>query len=96
MTLLEAVVQKMFANVIKLEAEINNKKVTIKDDDIIVGANNEKEECKRKQINTFGEDGNNQKPNYMPPTAEVKQDNGKQNNYLKCEMCVYKCKNKTP
>ena len=29
--LLEAVVQKMFVNVIKLEAELNNKKITIKD-----------------------------------------------------------------
>ena len=77
MTLLEAVVQKMFANVIKLEAEINNKKVTIKDNDIIVGANNEKEECKSKQINTFRDNGKNQKPNYKPPTVEVRQDNGK-------------------
>ena len=57
--LLEAVVQKMFVNVIKLEAEISNKKVIIKDNDIIVEANNDKAEFKSKQETTFREDGNN-------------------------------------
>ena len=91
--ILEAVVQKMFVNVIKLDAEINNKKVTIKDNYIIVDANDDKTECKSKQENSFREDGNNQKPNYKPPTVEVRQANDKQNNDLKCEMCDYKCKN---
>ena len=34
--LLEAAVQKMFLNVINLEAELNNKKITIKDKAISV------------------------------------------------------------
>ena len=49
----------MFVNVIKLEAEISNKKVIIKDNDIIVEANNDKAEFKSKQETTFREDGNN-------------------------------------
>ena len=51
--LLEAVVQKMFVNVIKLDAEINNKNVTIKDNNIIVEANDDKTECKSKKENSF-------------------------------------------
>ena len=93
MKLLEAVVQKMFENVIKLDAGINKKKIKIKDNDTIVEANDDKTVCKSKQENSFREDGNNQKPNYKPPTVEVRQDKDKQNNDFKCEMCDYKCKN---
>ena len=60
--LLEAVEQKIFVNVIKLDAEMNNKKVTIKDNDVIVEANDDKTECKSKQENSFREDGKNSKP----------------------------------
>ena len=91
--LLEAVVLKMFVNVIKLDAEINNKNVTIKDNNIILEANDDKTECKRKKEISFREDGNNQKPNYKPPTVKVRQDNDRLNNDLKCEMCDYKYKN---
>ena len=47
--LLEAVVQKMFLNVINIEAELNNKKITIKDKAIIVEAIGEVAECKSKE-----------------------------------------------
>ena len=61
--LLEAVVQKIFVNVIKLDAEMNNNKVTIKENYVIVEANDDKTECESKQENSFREDGKNKKKN---------------------------------
>ena len=86
--LLEAVVQKMFLNVINLEAELNNKKITIKDKTIIVESIGEEAECKSKEEKTVMEDGSNKKL----PEVEVKKDKGKHNQDLKCEICDYSCK----
>ena len=90
--LLEAVVQKMFVNVIQLEAKINNKKITIKGKEIIEEDIGEETEHKSNLVKTVGEDGTNIKLNYKPPLVEVEQDKCKQNNDLKCEICDYSCK----
>ena len=90
--LLEAVVQKMFVNVIQLEAKINNKKISIKDNKIIEESTGVKVECKNKQEKTVREDGANQNPNYITQKVEANHINGKQSNDLECEMCDYSCK----
>ena len=79
---------RRFLNVINLEAELNNKKITIKDKAFIVEAIGEEAECTSKEEKTVREDGNIKKP----PTVEVKKDNGKHNQDLKCEICDYSCK----
>ena len=86
--LLEAVVQKFFLNVINLDDELNNKKITIKDKAIIVESIGGEAECKSKEEKDVMEDGNNKKP----PTFEVKKDKGKHNQDLKFEICNYRCK----
>ena len=84
--LFEAVVKKMFVNVIKLEAKVNNKKVTMKDNKIIEEGNDGIAEFKSKQENTVREVGKCMTHNHKSPTVEVKEDSSKQNNDFKCEM----------
>ena len=88
--LLEAVVQKMFVNVIKLEAEVNNKKVTIKDNKLVEEANDGIVEFKSKQANTVREVGKCITHYHKSPTLEVKENSSKQNNVLsvKCVITV--------
>ena len=93
--LLEAVVQKMFLNVIKLEAEDNELKTKIKNRDIIEepvfvsehtdNHNIKNAESKSSQERTVNEDD---------ATAAVKIGEGKQNMDLKCDLCDYSCKKK--
>ena len=92
--LLEAVVQKMFLNVIKLEAEVNELKNKIKKDiieePVFVSEHTDDHnikdaESKSSQERTVNEDDT---------TAAVKISEGTQNMDLKCDLCDYSCKKK--
>ena len=82
--LCEALVQKKFMNIIKIETEVNDLRTIIKSKDVIEEAASnmkpisEKTECKSTHEKNVKE--------------EVKKKNDKQNNDIKCEMCKCSCK----
>ena len=86
--LCEAAAQKIFMNIIKLEAEVKDLKTIIKSKDIYEKAahnlkqNIKKEYCKSIQEITF-----------KPSHVEVNKNEDKQTKYVKCEICEYSCKN---
>ena len=86
--LCEAVVQKMFMNKMKLEAEVKDlntiikSKVSNEEAAHNLKQNDEKEDCKSSQEKTI-----------KPSHVEGKENKDKQTKYIKCEVFEYSCKN---
>ena len=88
--MLEAVVQKMFINIVKLEAEVGDLKSKCKTKDI----------TDKTALWIFEAKWKEQQENAEKETATAKcplqdqQDMVKDNDELKCDMCSYRCKKK--
>ena len=104
--LLEAVIQNMFQNVIRLETEISELKTKSKSKDITEKTSDEpkstdtvnssEEKCKSKQENIVKEVDTTKEVIISKPSAvEVKTDNTEQHANLQYDVCEYTCKKKT-
>ena len=103
--LLEAVIQNLFQNVIRLDKEISelktktkSKNITEKTSDehkLTDTVNSSKEKCKSKQENIVKEAGTSKEVIISKPSAvEVKTDNTEQHANLQSDVCEYTCKKK--
>ena len=96
--LLEAVVQKMFLNVIKLEAKVTDSttkhKSIVTSEEAADEVNMLDSECKnRPEINRKEDNTESKESSSNPSTVLDKKDEGKQEEVdLKCDMCQYTCK----